>query len=96
MLTCFTLLKQSGKITADSFRKSFLEWEAVRFEVEKICREDYFVCPACTPDMLAVSVDGNRKHYRFKNAARYLRNVCNLQCCVCCVILKFNVYLSFI
>ncbi|CAM4653045.1 unnamed protein product [Leuciscus chuanchicus] len=61
---------RTGKITADSFRKSFLEWEAVRFEVEKICREDYFVCPACTPDMLAVSVDGNRKHYRFKNAAR--------------------------
>ncbi|XP_059367594.1 uncharacterized protein LOC132106020 isoform X1 [Carassius carassius] len=59
-----------GKITADSFRKSFLEWEAVRFEVDKICREEHFVCPACTPDMLAVSVDGNRKHYRFKNAAR--------------------------
>ncbi|CAM4568525.1 unnamed protein product [Leuciscus chuanchicus] len=48
---------RTGKITADSFRKSFLEWEAVRFEVEKIY-------------MLAVSVDGNRKHYRFKNAAR--------------------------
>ncbi|KTF86092.1 hypothetical protein cypCar_00022118 [Cyprinus carpio] len=28
-----------------------------------------FTCPACTPDMLAVSVDGNRKHYRFKNKA---------------------------
>lgn len=81
MLTCFTVLKQTGKITADSFRKSFLEWEAVRFEVDKICREEHFVCPACTPDMLAVSVDGNRKHYRFKNAARYLQNVCNLQCC---------------
>ncbi|XP_067219639.1 uncharacterized protein [Chanodichthys erythropterus] len=61
---------RTGKITADSFRKSFLEWEAVRFEVDKICREEHFVCPACTPDMLAVSVDGNRKHYRFKNAAR--------------------------
>ncbi|XP_059921902.1 uncharacterized protein LOC132468207 isoform X1 [Gadus macrocephalus] len=61
---------RTGKITADSFRKSFLEWEAVRFEVDKICREEPFVCPACTPDMLAVSVDGNRKHYRFKNAAR--------------------------
>ncbi|KTG05832.1 hypothetical protein cypCar_00040498, partial [Cyprinus carpio] len=64
-----------GKITADSFRKSFLEWEAVRFEVDKICREEHFVCPACTPDMLAVSVDGNRKHYRFKNAARSLEEV---------------------
>lgn len=61
---------RTGKITADSFRKSFLEWEAVRFEIDKICREECFVCPACTPDMLVVSVDGNRKHYRFNNAAR--------------------------
>ncbi|XP_077065644.1 uncharacterized protein LOC143718468 [Siphateles boraxobius] len=65
----------TGKITADSFRKSFLEWEAVRFEVDKICREEHFICPACTPDMLAVSVDGNRKHYRFKSAARSLEEV---------------------
>ncbi|XP_058617795.1 uncharacterized protein LOC131531206 isoform X1 [Onychostoma macrolepis] len=56
-----------GNITAD---KSFLEWEAVRFEVDKLCQEDHFDCPACSPDMLAVSVDGNRKHYRFKSAAR--------------------------
>ncbi|RXN39449.1 ATP-binding cassette sub-family D member 3 [Labeo rohita] len=52
------------------FRKVFFEWEAVRYEVDKICKEEHFICPACTPDMLAVSVDGNRKHYRFKNAAR--------------------------
>nr|XP_055048132.1 uncharacterized protein LOC129433494 [Misgurnus anguillicaudatus] len=61
---------RTGKIIADSFRKSFLEWEAVRFEVDKVFREDHFNCPACTPNMLAVSVDGNRKHYRFKSAAR--------------------------
>ncbi|XP_056121567.1 uncharacterized protein LOC130099786 [Rhinichthys klamathensis goyatoka] len=61
---------RSGNFTADSFRKSFLEWEAVRFEVDKLCQEDHFDCPACSPDMLAVSVDGNRKHYRFKSAAR--------------------------
>ncbi|XP_030264658.1 uncharacterized protein LOC115576279 [Sparus aurata] len=60
----------TGNITADSFRTSFLESEAVLFEVEKLCREDHFDCPACSPDMLAVSVDGNRKHYRFKSAAR--------------------------
>ncbi|KAI9536265.1 hypothetical protein NQZ68_035333 [Dissostichus eleginoides] len=60
----------SGKISADSFQKTFFEWEAVRFEVENICKEESFICPACTPDMLAVSVDGNRKHYRFKHAAR--------------------------
>ncbi|KAF3851931.1 hypothetical protein F7725_005286, partial [Dissostichus mawsoni] len=35
-----------------------------------MCKEEPFTCPACSPDMLAVSVDGNRKHYRFKNAAR--------------------------
>ncbi|KAF3837678.1 hypothetical protein F7725_009446, partial [Dissostichus mawsoni] len=61
---------RSGKISADNFQQSFFEWEAVRFEVENICKEESFICPACTPDMLAVSVDGNRKHYRFKHAAR--------------------------
>ncbi|GAA6096745.1 uncharacterized protein LOC113098339 [Tachysurus ichikawai] len=60
----------TGKISTDSFQKSFFEWEAVRFEVDKICKEEPFICPACTPDILAVSVDGNRKLYRFKNAAR--------------------------
>ncbi|KAK7130685.1 hypothetical protein R3I94_015982 [Phoxinus phoxinus] len=61
---------RSGNITADRLRKSFLEWEAVRFEVDKLCQEDHFDCPACSPDMVAVSVDGNRKHYRFKSAER--------------------------
>jgi len=32
--------------------KSFLE--AIQFEVDKICQEDHFDCPACSPDMLAV------------------------------------------
>ncbi len=45
----------------------------MRYEVDKICKEERFICPACSPDMLAVSVDGNRKHYRFKNAARYFK-----------------------
>ncbi|KAG1924835.1 hypothetical protein F2P79_025903 [Pimephales promelas] len=136
---------RTGKISADSFLKSFFEWEAVRFELDNMCKEEpfnqgraqggcsdctrpvrmvrhrkllrprlhvrspyneaklsfssgkeeeekheselreqqseqlplkipvhvpAFNCPACTPEMLAVSVDGNRKHYRFKNAAR--------------------------
>ncbi|KAI9537958.1 hypothetical protein NQZ68_019297 [Dissostichus eleginoides] len=43
---------------------------AVRFEVDNIVKEERFICPACSPDMLAVLVDGNRKHYRFKNSAR--------------------------
>ncbi|XP_024859355.1 uncharacterized protein LOC108229750 [Kryptolebias marmoratus] len=62
---------RTGKISADSFLKSFFEWEAVRHELDKMLRKDPFKCQACTPDMLAVSVDGNRKHYRFKNAAGY-------------------------
>ncbi|KAI9522018.1 hypothetical protein NQZ68_040480 [Dissostichus eleginoides] len=61
---------RAGKISADSFHKRFFEWEAVRFEVDNIVKEERFICPACSPDMLAVSVDGNRKHYRFKNSAR--------------------------
>ncbi|KAF3854447.1 hypothetical protein F7725_022502 [Dissostichus mawsoni] len=61
---------RAGKISADSFHKRFFEWEAVRFEVDNIVKEERFICPACSPDMLAVLVDGNRKHYRFKNSAR--------------------------
>ncbi|XP_065140166.1 uncharacterized protein [Paramisgurnus dabryanus] len=60
---------RSGKISANVFSCSFNEWVAARYEVEKLCQEDFFTCPACTPDMLAISVDGNRKHYRFKNTA---------------------------
>ncbi|XP_062307641.1 uncharacterized protein LOC134012043 [Osmerus eperlanus] len=60
---------RTGKISADTFSKSFSEWVAVRFQVEKICQETFFSCPACTPEMLAVSVDGNRKLYRFKSNA---------------------------
>ncbi|KAI9543614.1 hypothetical protein NQZ68_008661 [Dissostichus eleginoides] len=59
-----------GRISTDSFIKSFFEWEAVCYEVDIMCKEEPFTCPACSPDMLAVSVDGNRKHYRFKNADR--------------------------
>ncbi|KAI9532749.1 hypothetical protein NQZ68_029315 [Dissostichus eleginoides] len=60
----------TGKISTDSFIKSFFEWEAVHYEVDIMCKEEPFIFPACRTDMLAVSVDGNRKHYRFKNAAR--------------------------
>ncbi|XDV41656.1 hypothetical protein PO909_010475, partial [Leuciscus waleckii] len=60
---------RAGKISADSFSKSFSEWVAVTYEVEKIFHKKSFDCPACTPEMLAVSVDGNRKLYRFKSNA---------------------------
>ncbi|KAG1952334.1 hypothetical protein F2P79_010255 [Pimephales promelas] len=63
------LFGRSGKIPANVFSYSFNEWVAARYAVEKMCQEEFFTCPACTPDMLAVCVDGNRKHYRFKNTA---------------------------
>ncbi|KAF3856843.1 hypothetical protein F7725_017566 [Dissostichus mawsoni] len=43
--------------------ESFLEWTYAKFEVEV----QHFQCPSCTPSMLAVAVDGNRKLYRFKS-----------------------------
>ncbi|XP_034738953.1 uncharacterized protein LOC117951366 isoform X1 [Etheostoma cragini] len=61
---------RTGKLSSDSFQKSFFEWAAVQYEVDAICKEKQFSCPACTPAMLAVSVDGNRKLYRFKSTAR--------------------------
>ncbi|XP_051236827.1 uncharacterized protein LOC127352456 isoform X2 [Dicentrarchus labrax] len=61
---------RTGKISSDSFQKRFFEWAAVQYEVDSTCKEEKFICPACTPAMLSVSVDGNRKHYRFKSTAR--------------------------
>ncbi|XP_039463889.1 uncharacterized protein LOC120437402 isoform X1 [Oreochromis aureus] len=58
---------RTGRISADAFSRSFLEWSAVKFEVDRMCKEPCFSCPACTPDVLAVSVDGNRKLYRFQS-----------------------------
>ncbi|XP_034432998.1 uncharacterized protein LOC117756567 [Hippoglossus hippoglossus] len=57
---------RTGKVCSDTFYKSFMEWVICSYEVNKLCSEQPFTCPACCPQMLAVSVDGNRKHYRFK------------------------------
>ncbi|XP_053283449.1 uncharacterized protein LOC128444819 isoform X1 [Pleuronectes platessa] len=57
---------RTGKVCSDTFYKSFMEWVISSYEVNKLCSEQPFICPACCPQMLAVSVDGNRKHYRFK------------------------------
>ncbi|XP_056597167.1 uncharacterized protein LOC130415452 isoform X2 [Triplophysa dalaica] len=54
-----------GYICGDIFQKAFLEWTYCRHEREKLCGIDHFSCPACTPDTVAVSADGNRKLYRF-------------------------------
>ncbi|XP_048066670.1 uncharacterized protein LOC125280281 isoform X3 [Megalobrama amblycephala] len=56
---------RSGNICGDVFQKAFLEWTYCRHKREKLCGIDHFTCPACTPDTVAVSADGNRKLYRF-------------------------------
>ncbi|XP_067301005.1 uncharacterized protein [Pseudorasbora parva] len=59
---------RTGTLCGDAFLKSYFEWNICRYEVEKICGEQNFKCPACSPLMLAVAVDGNRKLHRFKKA----------------------------
>ncbi|KAI4827077.1 hypothetical protein KUCAC02_030503 [Chaenocephalus aceratus] len=61
------LFGRSGKICGDTLQKSFLEWTYAKFEVERLSQVQHFQCPSCTPSMLAVAVDGNRKLYRFKS-----------------------------
>ncbi|KAE8287596.1 hypothetical protein D5F01_LYC13644 [Larimichthys crocea] len=68
MLECRTkLFGRSGKICGDTMQRAFLEWAYAKFEVDKLSQVQHFQCPACTPSMLAVAVDGNRKLYRFKS-----------------------------
>ncbi|ROL45190.1 hypothetical protein DPX16_8319 [Anabarilius grahami] len=59
---------RSGKICGDTFQKALLEWTFAQHEVERLCGVQPFKCPACSPSMHAISVDGNRKLYRFNNA----------------------------
>ncbi|KAI9525207.1 hypothetical protein NQZ68_009887 [Dissostichus eleginoides] len=61
---------RTGKIHGDVFQRSFLEYMACQYECQKMTCEEAFSCPACTPKMLAVSVDGNRKQYRFRQSQR--------------------------
>ncbi|XP_059918294.1 uncharacterized protein LOC132465616 isoform X2 [Gadus macrocephalus] len=56
---------RAGRISGDSFQRSFLEWTYCRHEKEKLLAVDHFSCPACMEDIAAISVDGNRKMYRF-------------------------------
>ncbi|XP_030285649.1 uncharacterized protein LOC115589090 isoform X1 [Sparus aurata] len=57
-----------GSICGDSFHRAFQEFAFCNFKKDDLCQVEPFVCPACTPDMLAISADGNRKHYRFKKS----------------------------
>ncbi|KAK9981838.1 hypothetical protein ABG768_001362 [Culter alburnus] len=56
---------RSGHINGDALQRSFLEFSYASFEEDQLCCSAPFTCPACTPEMLAVSADGNRKLYRF-------------------------------
>ncbi|XP_045557505.1 uncharacterized protein [Salmo salar] len=67
---------RNGMICGDTFQKSFFEWTYCRSEIEQVCDIQYFDCPACSPSMLAVSVDGNKKLYRFKKGYGYGKGVC--------------------
>ncbi|XP_067269595.1 uncharacterized protein [Pseudorasbora parva] len=57
---------RSGNINGDALQRSFLEFSYTTFEEDQLCCSAPFTCPACTPEMLAVSADGNRKLYRFR------------------------------
>ncbi|KAF4110033.1 hypothetical protein G5714_009285 [Onychostoma macrolepis] len=57
---------RSGQINGDTLQCSFLEFSCASFEEDQLCCGAPFTCPACTPERLAVSADGNRKLYRFR------------------------------
>ncbi|RXN13634.1 putative protein si:dkey-29d5.2 [Labeo rohita] len=57
---------RTGKVNADAFQRSFLQYVYCNTEVNQLLGKEPFVCPACSPEMVAVSVDGNRKLYRFQ------------------------------
>ncbi|XP_072574324.1 uncharacterized protein [Paramormyrops kingsleyae] len=56
---------RSGPVCGDTLQRSFLEYSYCLFEEDQLSCGTPLTCPACSPDMLAVSVDGNRKLYRF-------------------------------
>ncbi|KAK5890716.1 hypothetical protein CesoFtcFv8_014209 [Champsocephalus esox] len=59
---------RTGRICSDTFHRVFREFAFCNYRQEDLCLVEPFKCPACTPDMLAIAVDGNRKHYRFKKS----------------------------
>ncbi|XP_058619720.1 uncharacterized protein LOC131532228 [Onychostoma macrolepis] len=65
LLNSFQELK-SGQINGDTLQRSFLEFSYASFEEDQLCCGAPLTCPACTPEMLTVSADGNRKLYCFR------------------------------
>ncbi|XP_046891246.1 uncharacterized protein LOC124477479 isoform X4 [Hypomesus transpacificus] len=57
---------RTGKVNADAFQRSFLQFVYCNYEENQLLGNEPLVCPACSPEMVAVSVDGNRKLYRFQ------------------------------
>ena len=69
--TCvFIFILQIGKVNSDAFQRSFLQYIYCKFEERQLMGLESFVCPACVPDQLVVSLDGNRKVYRFQSGNR--------------------------
>ncbi|XP_051272930.1 uncharacterized protein LOC127372973 [Dicentrarchus labrax] len=59
---------RAGKIHGDIFQRSFMEYTFCQFQCDKMACVKQFTCPACTPNMLALCADGNRKQYRFRQS----------------------------
>lgn len=66
----YVIIFQSGPVNGDALQRSFLEFSYASYEEDQLCCGAPFICPACTPEMLAVSADGNRKLYRFRRSGR--------------------------
>ncbi|KAI4806450.1 hypothetical protein KUCAC02_017275, partial [Chaenocephalus aceratus] len=49
-------------------QRSFLEFSYASYEEDQLCCGAPFICPTCTPEMFAVSADGNRKLYHFRRS----------------------------
>ncbi|KAG8001018.1 hypothetical protein GBF38_004801 [Nibea albiflora] len=60
----FTIIRLScvvqilmGSICGDTFHRAFREFALCNFKKDDLCQVEPFKCPACTPDMLAISAD---------------------------------------
>ncbi|XP_077099992.1 uncharacterized protein LOC143750689 [Siphateles boraxobius] len=61
-------LKMLEHRSVQAGRLSLFEFTFCQYKEEDMCQVHHFECPACSPDMLAVCSDGNRKHYRFSKS----------------------------
>ncbi|XP_028438664.1 uncharacterized protein LOC114558707 isoform X1 [Perca flavescens] len=59
---------RASKIHGDVFQRSYLEYTFCQYHCENMASVEHFTCPACTPNMIALCADGNRKQYRFRQS----------------------------